>query len=253
MDGKRLKKYLLITFLITWICWWLEALLVKVTPLRQSDVFPMMLFVLGGFGPTIAGLICMKNGFSWKNLKEVLFPNTKRNWLIISIVIIVETTVFLIPSNGLIDAIPRSPIAIVVAMVVFLQAGLIFGGNEEIGWRVTMLPILEEKFAPPLATLFVGVVWVSWHLPLWFIEGDSHQGMPFLGFAALGLALSYWLSMVYDLTGGVLFCMILHGWTNTLLGLVDIKKGPLYYILMFAITGLAMAISIRAKRKSQVM
>lgn len=54
MDKKRLTKYLIITFLITWVCWWGDALLVKVTSLTESNVFPMIIFTIGGFGPTIA-------------------------------------------------------------------------------------------------------------------------------------------------------------------------------------------------------
>lgn len=78
MDKKRLTKYLMITFLITWICWWGDALLVKMTSLEESDIFPMILFTIGGFGPTIAACICMKGGFTWKNLKVFLFKNTKK-------------------------------------------------------------------------------------------------------------------------------------------------------------------------------
>lgn len=99
-----------------------------------------------------------------------------------------------------------------------------------------MLPILEKKVSAPLATLIVGIVWVIWHIPLWFIEGNSHQSMSFIWFAVLGLALSYWLSMVYDITRAVMFCMILHGWTNTLMGVVDINQDSLYYVLLVVMT-----------------
>lgn len=151
---------------------------------------------------------------------------------------------FFICSNGLIDSIPISPIAAVVVIIVFLQAAILYGGNEELGWRGIMLPILEQKFPAPLATLIVGCVWVSWHIPLWFIEGNSHQSMSFIWFGILGLALSYWLSMIYDITGAVVFCMILHGWTNTLMGIVNMNQGPLYYILLTGMTAVAMGISI---------
>ena len=47
MDKKRLTKYLIITFLITWGCWWGDALLVKVTSLTESNVFLMIIFTIG--------------------------------------------------------------------------------------------------------------------------------------------------------------------------------------------------------------
>lgn len=44
----KLKKYLIITFLITWVLWWSDAILVKVTSMRESNILPMLLFTLGG-------------------------------------------------------------------------------------------------------------------------------------------------------------------------------------------------------------
>ena len=70
-----------------------------------------------------------------------------------------------------------------------------------------MLPILEKKVSAPLATLIVGIVWVIWQTAHGIIAGNSHQSMSFIWFAVLGLALSYWLSMVYDATRAVMFCI----------------------------------------------
>ena len=80
MNTKRLIKYLLLTYIITWICWFGDALLVKVTSFSESDVIPMILFTVGGFGPTIAACVCMEGGFSKKKLKRFLFSNSKKNW-----------------------------------------------------------------------------------------------------------------------------------------------------------------------------
>ena len=68
MNTKRLIKYLLLTYIITWICWFGDALLVKVASFSESDVIPMILFTGGGFGPTIAACVCMEGGFFYKNL-----------------------------------------------------------------------------------------------------------------------------------------------------------------------------------------
>lgn len=247
MNTKRLTKYLWLTFLITWACWWGDALLVKVTFLSESDVIPMILFTLGGFGPTIAACLCLEGGFSKEKLCRFLFNKSKRNWLFVFTAILLETVAFSICSDGMIDSIPRSPLAGIVVLVVFLQAVVLFGGNEELGWRGTMQAVLQEKLPSPIATLCVGVIWVFWHIPLWFIEGNSHQSMSFLSFAILGVALSYWLSAVYHVTGAILFCMLLHGWTNTMLGLFEIKENLSYYIILTILTGLSIVICILPK------
>jgi len=43
---------------------------------------------------------------------------------------------------------------------------LLYGGNEEPGWRGFALPALLERFHPLLATLILGVIHSVWHLPL---------------------------------------------------------------------------------------
>lgn len=247
MNTKRLIKYLFFTYIITWICWWGDALLVKVTSLTASDVIPMILFTVGGFGPTIAACLCMEGGFSRENVKRFLFGNRKKNWLFLLAAILLETSAFFISSNGVIESIPKSPMGAMVVMAIFLQATILYGGNEELGWRGTMQAILQEKLPSPIATLIVGVIWVCWHIPLWFIDGNSHQYMAFLTFAILGIALSYWLSAVYNVTGAVVFCMVLHGWTNTMLGLFEMNEDYVYYAALGALTVLSMLVSIYAR------
>lgn len=251
MNTKRLKKYIILTYIITWSCWWGDALLVKMTGFSESDLIPMILFTAGGFGPTISACLCLDGGFSRKNLSRFLFNNSIRNWLFLSAAILLETLAFYICSSGLIDSIPKSPIAGAVAFVVFLQAVVLYGGNEELGWRGTMQAILQERLPSPIATLIVGLVWVCWHIPLWFIEGNSHQSMSFLSFAASGIALSYWLCAVYNVTGAVIFCMIMHGWTNTILGLLDMKENYIYYIFLIALTIISLIPGIRTQHQKK--
>lgn len=117
------------------------------------------------------------------------------------------------------------------------------------GWRGTMQVILQEKLPSPIATLIVGAIWVCWHIPLWFIDGNSHQSMSFLTFTILGIALSYWLSAVYNVTGAVVFCMVMHGWTNTMMGLLEINENFVYYTALGALTIISIIVSIYAQHK----
>ena len=246
-NTRRLIKFLVITFSITWISWLADALLIKFTNFSWPDVLPMILFTVGGFGPTIAALLCLEGGFSMNKLKRILFKGNRGSLPFIFAALILETAAFFISSDGLNKMIPRSPVAIIAMLIIFLQSALLFGGNEEIGWRGTMLPILQEKIPATAAALITAIVWVCWHIPLWFIEGDPHQGSPFLFFAILGIALSFWLSAVYNFTGALIFCMILHGWTNTLLGIFVIRYDALFYITIGALTLLSVLVSIRAE------
>ena len=143
----KLGKYLMLTFGITWALWWGDALLVKVTPMKESDFLPMVLFTLGGLGPTFAACLCLEGGFSWKKLWAFLSAHKKGKVWYLFLFAALEFALFFFSSDGLLDTIPRSPAAVAVFLVVFLQAATLFGGNEELGWRGTMQPILRSKTA----------------------------------------------------------------------------------------------------------
>ncbi|GAB7094486.1 type II CAAX endopeptidase family protein [Halolamina litorea] len=49
------------------------------------------------------------------------------------------------------------------------------GGQEELGWRGFMLPILQERRSALASGLLVGVAWAGWHLPL-FLNASTTQG-----------------------------------------------------------------------------
>lgn len=53
-------KYLVLTFLISWICWFVLAFLTKHNSLQYGQPLFMIIFVLGGIGPLIASFIIKK-------------------------------------------------------------------------------------------------------------------------------------------------------------------------------------------------
>ncbi|UCH24557.1 MAG: CPBP family intramembrane metalloprotease [Trueperaceae bacterium] len=60
---------------------------------------------------------------------------------------------------------------------------------EELGWRGYVLDRLQERHTALVSSLILGVVWSSWHLPLFFVEGSYQSG---LGVGTL----AFWLFMV---------------------------------------------------------
>ena len=120
---------------------------------------------------------------------------------------------------------PQIPLSLVP--VVFFQAALIYGGNEEVGWRGTMQPLLERAVPFPGAAVVTGLVWAVWHLPLWFVEGASQQTIPFGWFAVLAVLQSFWYGALFRRTRWVFGCNLAHGLTNTLLSLFVIQVNGL--------------------------
>jgi membrane protease YdiL (CAAX protease family) len=86
--------------------------------------------------------------------------------------------------------------------------------GEEPGWRGWLLPQLQRRFHPLLATLFVMPIWALWHLPLMGTEFAWPLVPAFLASLAGGTIV---LSYLYNASrGSVLLAMITHALLNTI-------------------------------------
>jgi membrane protease YdiL (CAAX protease family) len=98
-------------------------------------------------------------------------------------------------------------LAIVVSTPV--QAG------EEIGWRGYALPRLAKGVGLPAASIVVGIIWATWHLPLFFIAGTDKTGQSFPVYLLAVTALSVAMAWLYWRTqGSVLMTMLMHASAN---------------------------------------
>ena len=216
--NKKLLKYLTVTFSITYLCWCGLAVLVQTDVLTFSHPIATALHLLGGFGPSVAAVAILDTKISLRSILTFVFSSKPKTAKFLFVFGLLETLVIGLSSMELNPAVP-----LYLIPVVLIQAIFIYGGNEELGWRGTMQPLLEEKFPFPVATLITGVVWGVWHLPLWFVDGTSQQNIPFVLFMVLGVLLSFFFAAVYKKTKSVFYCCVLHGLTNTLLSVFVIK------------------------------
>ena len=106
------------------------------------------------------------------------------------------------------------------------------GGHEELGWRGILQPLLDKKYTYWQSNLIVGSIWGIWHLPLWFIVGESHQGFPFILFFIYTLFLSFVLGLLYRQTKSVWYCILFHAFAN-LLNLYFVLKINVTFIIIF--------------------
>lgn len=217
MENQKLRKYLIRTFAISWGIWLILWLFVKNNIFTFSSVAGTILFTIGGFAPTISAISLLEDK-SFQSIMKFIFSNKKK-----SIIYLLLFCLLAVLTLGLSSMELNSQISLYMIPVIFLQCIFISGGNEELGWRGMMQPILEKKMAFPLATLITGVIWAIWHLPLWFIEGTTQQSTPFLVFAVYIIFLSYWLACVYKKTRCVFYCAILHGLSNLLMSIFVLK------------------------------
>ncbi|HZE68128.1 MAG TPA: CPBP family intramembrane glutamic endopeptidase [Pyrinomonadaceae bacterium] len=93
------------------------------------------------------------------------------------------------------------PWYLMAAAIVFstwVQAG------EEIGWRGYALPRLSERLGLAPASVILGIIWASWHLPLFFFPGSTIRGQSFPLYLLQVTALSVAMAWLYWRTQGSL-------------------------------------------------
>ena len=123
-------------------------------------------------------------------------------------------------------------VSIYLMPLFFIQLIFFGGGHEELGWRGILQPLLDKKYTYWQSNLIVGSIWGIWHLPLWFIVGESHQGFPFILFFIYTLFLSFVLGLLYRQTKSVGYCILFHAFAN-LLNLYFVLKINLIFIIIF--------------------
>lgn len=106
----------------------------------------------------------------------------------------------------------QEPLYIMAGAIIvstWVQAG------EEIGWRGYALPRLSERFGLAAAGLIVGMLWATWHLPLFFFGQSDTLGQSFPLYFLQVTALSVAMAWLYWRTGGsLLLVMLLHATVN---------------------------------------
>jgi CAAX protease family protein len=121
-------------------------------------------------------------------------------------------------------------------MIAATVGSTVVGGQagEEIGWRGYALPRMAERLGFAGASVLLGLLWATWHLPLFYIAGADIAGQSFPVFALLVTALSVAIAWLYTHTGGSLLpVMLLHAAVNNTTGIVPsatrAPAGPLSF------------------------
>lgn len=250
-DEWRVQEYLLITFFISWLSWGILVTLSALGIAGLNSVIGMILFIIGGFGPTISAILCLEGRLSFRKVWNFIFNHKKKT--VGFLLLFAALTIVIIGLSSL-ETNPEMPWY--TLPLVFISCTLVGGGNEELGWRGTLQPVLErvlsKRIKNPVAsfvvtTLIVGAIWAVWHLPLWFVAGSSQQGMDFGLFAVDAICVAFWLACIYRRTGSVFYCTIFHGLANVLMSFFIIKINWILVLGYLALTVLAVVLASRVK------
>jgi uncharacterized protein len=212
-------SFVALTYVISWSLWLPQVLY------SQGYIAAQIPFWgLGSFGPSIAGIVVIYLFSGSNGLKELWIR--LRDWklalkwygfilLFPSVIIMISFSInhFLggsMPPINLKDSLPL--IVPTFLLVLFLGGPL----NEELGWRGFLLPRLLSVKAPFAASIILGVIWALWHLPLFWIQGASQEGIPVIWVLLQIMALSIIFTWLYRRTeGSLLIALLFHASLNT--------------------------------------
>ena len=126
--------------------------------------------------------------------------------------------------------------ASLVVLPLFLMALFVTDGlGEELAWRGFALPRLLTRYNALVASLFLGVLWALWHLPLVWTEGATLYQQPVWLFLLDITAKSVLFTWVFLHTrGSVLLAMLLHGATNLFAVSPVVAEGGSVALLLLA-------------------
>lgn len=178
---------------------------------------PFAIYILS---PAIASYIVLKKNKEIKNLKEWLQTvfYVKNNIFLYLFVIVGLTLYFLIHIalsgyKGL--SLPF------YTFLLSMPGNLIIGGLEEAGWMYILQPGIDRKHGFVLSSVLFGIIWLLWHIPLFFIPGTGHfdGSIDFWMFAIQVLALRFFFGAIYKISGKgrVFMCVLFHTMFNAAL------------------------------------
>jgi membrane protease YdiL (CAAX protease family) len=185
-----------LAYAISWPFWLLSHL--------AGGTPSTVLIVIGGFGPMLAAAIVIsRTGGSLSEwLRSIL--RWRVSWLYYAYALGLPVLLAVILNLALATLGERPDVSLVVErapayLQTLLLTAVILGGQEEPGWRGFALPRLQQRYAPMVATLILGLGWGIWHVPLY---GPAGFAVP--------LVLAFYYTWLYNKTGSVLLCILLH-------------------------------------------
>jgi uncharacterized protein len=173
--------FILFSHVWTWSFWTLAG----ISSESVWDVPGVILFVIGGAGVLVGGIVMSRTTYGPAGLRDLARrivdprPVSAGWWL----VIVLLFPALVVASAGIARALglTAAPLDLagsiqrladpmgLLGMILFI---LIIGPlPEEVGWRGYLLDRLQLRWKALAASLLIGLVWWSWHLPLFVLPG----------------------------------------------------------------------------------
>jgi len=224
-----LIAYLIGAFGFTWIFHFQIAR--KNLSVEKGQGF--ILYWLGLPGPTLAAIVvAIAFGFTNQIALSIRVRPIPLQWWLLAIFIIPAIyTIAIILSSIRTGNKPRLSFhRPKQGWVALLLGQLYVVFSEEIGWRGFALPLLLSIFGKVGGTLILGLIWASWHLPMFSVP-TSHQKGAFWHYMYSMIVWSFIMTiLVVKNEGNILPAMAFHAAANISYFVMDIPDEAEKYI-----------------------
>ena len=227
-SSQNLKQILIFIILVlglSYLIFWgpIALLKIRTANLVEGKLYNLtafIFFVIGGFVPSIVGIVLTKIYDNKSGLKNLLksaidFKIGYQVFLIIVTYPVIAGTLQLIIYSLLGGSFDYSQFIKQLPSILPL---IILGPlSEEFGWRGFLQKRVNNEFSPIPGTLVIGITWSLWHLPLFYMLGTSQHdfNMPFIPFMISVTFSSFIYTFVYIKSNGSVFSALLLHWVGT--------------------------------------
>ncbi|WP_336037250.1 CPBP family intramembrane glutamic endopeptidase [Halobacterium yunchengense] len=217
IDRHRILAFLAVTYAFTWT---VQGIVIATG--MEASWTQSILVGFGGFGPPVGAAVVLwaSGGDLRKWVGQFFRWRVGGRWwaaaLGLPLVVLAVGVALFVALGGPVDwsGLPSPAIYLFV-----LAWGTLWGGGQEdLGWRGFMLPVLQERYSALASSAIVGVAWAGWHLPLFVNPATTHGAWPLsqqLLWVVSILAGSVLWTWMYNSTGGsVLAVAVFHAGIN---------------------------------------
>ena len=213
MTGRTLIPFLALSFGLTWS---IAAILIlfydQVVAIFGEISMSNPLYILAVYSPGIAGVLLVwlyygREGLGSFFKRLTLWRAPVKWWLFLILGIPAVVYIGAAIKGTIGDPSPFSPWYQVLPA---LALALFLGPIEEFGWRGVALPILQRRFAPFWAGLFLGIITAAWHIPAFLLSGSPMSDWSFVPYFGGVVAIYVILTPFFNASKGSLLIAYLY-------------------------------------------
>lgn len=220
-NGSDIVRFVALTFAISWLAW---SPIVAFGWSTIDDPRGAILFMIGGFGPSLAGWWMLRRAGRRDTRRRLIDPRPipGRLWLVALLgypLVFAASAALVVVAGGAwptfdgAGAWVSGPVALVGGLVIVLLLGPL---SEEVGWRGFAQDRFGGAHGHVPGTLLLGLVWWAWHLPLFWMPSTLHGSQGLFSAFAIGylftvLGYAIFFAWIHHRTGGsILAAVVAH-------------------------------------------